>query len=63
MLPKGANLQKIHNGNRTYAITPHLPGGFIKPDVMRKYADIAEKYHGVMKLTSAQRIMITGLKA
>jgi hybrid cluster-associated redox disulfide protein len=63
MLPKGANLQKINNGNRTYAITPHLPGGFIKPDVMRKYADIAEKYHGVMKLTSAQRVMITGLKA
>ena len=63
MLPKGANLQKIHNGNRTYAITPHLPGGFIKPDLMRKYADITEKYHGVMKLTSAQRVMITGLKA
>jgi hybrid cluster-associated redox disulfide protein len=63
MLPKGANLQKINNGNRTYAITPHLPGGFIKPDAMRKYADVAEKYHGVMKLTSAQRIMITGLKA
>lgn len=63
MLPKGANLQKIRDGNRTYAITPHLPGGFIKPDVMRKYADVAEKYHGIMKLTSAQRIMITGLKA
>lgn len=63
MLPKGANLQKIREGNRTYAITPHLPGGFIKPDLMRKYADIAEKYHGVMKLTSAQRVMITGLKA
>lgn len=63
MLPKGANLQKINDGKRTYAITPHLPGGFIKPDVMRKYADVAEKYHGVMKLTSAQRIMITGLKA
>jgi len=63
MLPIGANLQKIRDGQRTYAITPHLPGGFIKPDLMRKYADIAEKYHGVMKLTSAQRIMITGLKA
>lgn len=63
MLPKGANLQKIRDGNRTYAITPHLPGGFIKPDLMRKYADVAEKYHGVMKLTSAQRVMITGLKA
>lgn len=63
MLPKGANLQKIRDGKKTYAITPHLPGGFIKPDLMRKYADVAEKYGGVMKLTSAQRIMITGLKA
>ncbi|MEG6585405.1 DUF1858 domain-containing protein [Dendrosporobacter sp. 1207_IL3150] len=63
MLPKGANLQKIRDGKKTYAITPHLPGGFIKPDIMRKYADVAEKYHGVLKLTSAQRIMITGLKA
>ncbi|QJW47209.1 DUF1858 domain-containing protein [bacterium BFN5] len=63
MLPKGANLQKIRDGKKTYAITPHLPGGFIKPDAMRKYADVAEKYHGVLKLTSAQRIMITGLKA
>jgi hybrid cluster-associated redox disulfide protein len=63
MLPKGANLQKIREGKRTYAITPHLPGGFIKPDLMRKYADVVEKYHGIMKLTSAQRVMITGLKA
>jgi len=62
MLPKGANLQKIRDGKKTYAITPHLPGGFIKPELMRKYADVAEKYHGVLKLTSAQRIMITGLK-
>ncbi len=63
MLPTGANLQKIHNGNKTYAITPHLPGGFIKPDMLEKYVNVARKYHGVLKLTSAQRIMITGLKA
>ncbi|MDF2875585.1 MAG: hypothetical protein K0R22_2268 [Sporomusa sp.] len=63
MLPKGANLQKIRDGKRTYAITPHLPGGFIKPDVMQKYVDVTKKYGGTMKLTSAQRIMITGLKA
>ena len=63
MLPKGANLQKIRDGKKTYAITPHLPGGFIKPDLMRKFAQVAEPYHGVLKLTSAQRIMITGLKA
>lgn len=63
MLPKGANLQKVRDGKKTYAVTPHLPGGFIKPDLMRKYADVAEKYGGIMKLTSAQRIMITALKA
>lgn len=63
MLPKGANLQKIYNGKKTYAITPHLPGGFVKPEVLRKYADVADKYGGVLKLTSAQRIMITALKA
>ena len=63
MLPTGANLQKIQNGNKTYAITPHLPGGFIKPDMLEKYVNVARKYHGVLKLTSAQRIMITGLKA
>ena len=63
MLPKGANLQKIRNGNKTYAVTPHLPGGFIRPEVMEKYAQVARKYSGTLKLTSAQRIMITGLKA
>jgi len=63
MLPKGANLQKIRNGEKTYAITPHLPGGFIKPEVMDKFSQVARKYSGTLKLTSAQRIMITGLKA
>lgn len=63
MLPKGANLQKIHNGRKTYAVTPHLPAGFVKPDMLRKYADVADKYGGILKLTSAQRIMITALKA
>lgn len=63
MLPKGANLQKIRDGKRTYAITPHLPGGFIKADIMRKYADVADKYKGVLKCTSAQRIMITNLQS
>ena len=63
MLPKGANLQKIRNGNKTYAVTPHLPGGFVKPETMEKYAQVARKFEGTLKLTSAQRIMITNLKA
>lgn len=63
MLPKGANLQKIHNGKKTYAITPHVPGGFIKPEALEKYAHVARQFGGTLKLTSAQRIMITGLNA
>jgi len=63
MLPKGANLQKIRNGNKTYAVTPHLPGDFVKPETLEKYAQVARRYEGTLKLTSAQRIMITNLKA
>jgi len=63
MLPKGANLQKIRDGKKTYAITPHLPGGFIKPEAMESFAHAARKYGGTLKLTSAQRVMITGLQA
>lgn len=63
MLPKAANLQKIRDGKRTYAITPSIPGGIIKPALLKKYCDIAEKYNATLKITSAQRIMIIGLKA
>jgi hybrid cluster-associated redox disulfide protein len=63
MLPIAANLQKIREGKRTYAVTPGLPGGFVKPDQLRRYAAVAEKYGATLKMTSAQRIMITGLKA
>ena len=56
------NLQKIRNNKKTYAITPHLPGGFITPDTMIKIAEVAKKYNGVLKLTSGQRILITNLK-
>jgi len=63
MLPKNANLQKIRDNKRTYGITPHLPGGFIKPELMRQYAEVADKYGAVLKVTSAQRILITNLQA
>lgn len=56
------NLQKIKNGKRTYAITPHIPGGFILPDNLIKIGEVAKKYKGVLKITSGQRILITNLK-
>lgn len=59
---KGANLQKIRNGKKTYAITPGLPAGFISPAQLRVFSEVAEKFRLTMKLTSAQRIMLIGLK-
>ncbi|HSQ88862.1 NAD(P)/FAD-dependent oxidoreductase [Romboutsia sp.] len=56
------NLQKIKDGKRTYAITPHIPGGFVLPETLIKIAEVAKKYNGVLKLTSGQRILITNLK-
>ena len=43
------NLQKIRNGKRTFAITPHIPGGFIKPEGLIKIGEVAKKYGGVRK--------------
>src|SRR5512141_1659037 len=57
---KAAILQR---DGETYAIAPHIPGGIVYPDTLRKIADIAEKYGAAaLKITSAQRIAIVGLK-
>ena len=47
----------------TYAIAPHIPCGVVSPELLRKLADIAEKYEAqAMKITGATRIAIVGLK-
>ncbi len=58
-----ANLQRIKNGQRRYAITPRIPGGFIQPEQLQKYIKVANEFGAVLKLTASQRIMITNLKA
>jgi NAD(P)H-nitrite reductase large subunit len=59
LLEKGAILQR---DKKTYAIAPHIPGGIVTPDMLRKIADAAEKYNAAaIKLTSAQRMAIVGL--
>ncbi len=57
---KGAVLQR---DKETYAIVPHVPLGVVTPAFLKKVAEVAEKY-GVkaMKLTSADRIALVGLR-
>ena len=57
---KGAILQR---DRETYAIAPAIPAGVLPPDVLRKIADVAEKYGAAaIKITGAQRMAIVGLR-
>ena len=59
ILEKGAIIQR---DQRTYAVAPHIPGGFIGISDFRKIVDVAEKYQAAaMKMTSGQRIAVIGL--
>jgi NAD(P)H-nitrite reductase large subunit len=50
---KGAIPQR---DKETYAIAPHIPCGVVTPAMLRKLADVAEKYKAqAMKITSATR--------
>lgn len=60
LLEKGAVLQR---DKETYAIAPHLTGGLVTADTLRKIADVADKYNiDAIKVTGAQRIALVGLK-
>lgn len=63
MAQVAGNLQRIRNGERRYAITPRIPGGFVQPAVLQKFIDVANTFKATLKITGAQRIMITNLKA
>jgi NAD(P)H-nitrite reductase large subunit len=57
---KGAILQR---DKESYAIAPHIPGGLISPELLRKIADVSEKYGAqAIKITGATRIAIIGVK-
>ena len=56
---KGAIVQR---DGETFAVAPHIPGGIIDPEKLRKIAEVAEKYGSVIKITSAQRIAIVGIQ-
>jgi NAD(P)H-nitrite reductase large subunit len=56
---KGAILQR---DRESYAIAPHIPGGITDTATLRKICDVADKYGVQLKLTSAQRIALIGIR-
>lgn len=60
ILEKGAILQR---DRESYAVAPHIPGGFIDVADFERLIDAAEKYQAAaLKMTSGQRIAVVGLK-
>ena len=63
MLQDGEKGVIIQRDKQTYAVAPHIPCGVIKPETLRKLADVAEKYKAqALKITSAARIAIVGVQ-
>ncbi len=56
---KGAILQR---DRETFAIAPHIPGGLTDTATLRKICDVADKHRLALKLTSAQRIALIGVR-
>lgn len=60
ILEKGAIIQR---DQQTFAVAPHIPGGFISIDDFAKIVDTADKYQAqTLKMTSGQRIAVVGLQ-
>ncbi|MGB9977968.1 NAD(P)/FAD-dependent oxidoreductase [Methanobacterium sp.] len=57
---KGASVQK---DMETYSIIPYISGSMVDSAMLRKIADVADKYNiKIMKLTSEGRIALHGIK-
>lgn len=63
MLNDGEKGVVIQRDLQTYGIAPHTPCGVVTPAILRKIADVAEKYNVPMvKITSALRIALLGIR-
>ncbi len=63
MLKDGEKAAVLQRDKESYAIVPHFPLGIVTPEQLRRVADVAEKYKlPVLKITSASRIALVGLK-
>lgn len=63
MLNDGEKGVVLQRDRETYGIAPHTPCGVVTPEVLRRIADVAEKYRlPVLKITSAARIALLGVR-
>jgi len=63
MLQDGEKGVIIQRDKKTYAVAPHIPCGVVKPETLRKLADVSEKYGAqALKITSAARIAVVGIE-
>ena len=63
MLKLGEKGSIIQRDKETYAIAPHIPCGVVTPELLRKLADVAEKYNAkALKITGATRIAVVGVR-
>ena len=63
MLKLGEKGTILQRDKETYAIAPHIPCGMTTPAQLRNIAAVAEKFNcQALKLTSAARIAIIGLR-
>jgi len=51
----------IQRDKQTYAVAPHIPCGVIKPETLRKLADVAEKY-GAQALNMTALLSIANIR-
>ncbi len=63
MLNDGDKGVVIQRDRQTYGIAPHVPCVVVTPAVLRKIADVAERYSiPMLKITSAARIALLGIR-
>jgi len=63
MLNDGEKGVVLQRDRETYGVAPHTPCGVVTPEILRKIADVAEKYRiPVLKITSAARIALLGVR-
>ena len=63
MLNDGEKGVVLQRDGESYGVAPHLPCGVVTPEILRKIADVAEKYDvPMLKVTSAARIAMLGIR-